>query len=674
MRRSEATTAAPGQHAPGAVASVLSRRQLVPLVAFAALCYLAAPYLGLGSREVDPRIAELWPPGGVGFVLLSTVWFLRRRLVVATIVAMVLTFVVTALAMGYAAGPAAWMGLLAVAQSALMVWLYRRGLSHSGWVPETPHDVAVLLGSAVGSSLVIGLAGGFPMLAAGDAFSKVLLWWVLRNTVFCFVGAVTFMVLFYGRRAEVLAPSPWYNRVGLLLIAVVCVYGTYLDPSLPLSWLLMIPSVWGGLTLTIRGTAYLTLTVALCAAAMTYLPQNQFGYVGVLPASSIVDLLVIASTAFGFLLTLMRDQRARLITELDGRRAESESQRELLEAVFESMNDGVMIIGEAGVTKHNSAARKLLGRAIPVGRPHSWAEAYALSTPDGRAITEDELRVALTLDDAHQTTDVEVVVGRDARARVLDVSAKAIGQGDRGSRLLLLHDVTAQRARLRELTNFAGHVAHDLRGPLTALDGWLEVLDDRAEGDALDPGVAEEVLVKARDASRRMRQVIEDWLDYTVVQNGQPRPVPVDLDAMAREIVTTMPASEGEHPEFTFDLDHAVQADPALLRQLLDNLVGNAVKYTAADVTPRVRLTSRRDLEPGWVRVEVSDNGIGIPEGEEELIFEEFHRGPAPGRSAGTGLGLALTRRIVALHGGQLTARLDPGGGSTFTFTLPEAP
>ena len=87
-----------------------------------------------------------------------------------------------------------------------------------------------------------------------------------------------------------------------------------------------------------------------------------------------------------------------------------------------------------------------------------------------------------------------------------------------------------------------------------------------------------------------------------------------------------------------------------------------------------MRLTSRRDLEPGWVRVEVSDNGIGIPEGEEELIFEEFHRGPTPGRSAGTGLGLALTRRIVALHGGQLTARLDPGGGSTFTFTLPEAP
>ena len=75
---------------------------------------------------------------------------------------------------------------------------------------------------------------------------------------------------------------------------------------------------------------------------------------------------------------------------------------------------------------------------------------------------------------------------------------------------------------------------------------------------------------------------------------------------------------------------------------------------------------SRRDDEPWTIRV-------GIPEGEEELIFEEFHRGAVEGRSAGTGLGLALTRRIVALHGGELSAHNNPEGGATFTFTLPEA-
>ena len=89
--------------------------------------------------------------------------------------------------------------------------------------------------------------------------------------------------------------------------------------------------------------------------------------------------------------------------------------------------------------------------------------------------------------------------------------------------------------------------------------------------------------------------------------------------------------------------------------------------------TPVVRLGSSDDAEPGWVGVEVADEGIGVPEGEEESIFEEFRTGPTAGRTEGTGLGLALTRRIVALHGGELTARRNAGRGSTFRFTLPRA-
>ena len=238
--------------------------------------------------------------------------------------------------------------------------------------------------------------------------------------------------------------------------------------------------------------------------------------------------------------------------------------------------------------------------------------------------------------------------------------------------MVLLHDVTAQRARMRELSNFAGMVAHDLRGPLTVLDGWLEVVED---GDARDFDLVDDALRKARESSRRMRQVIEDWLNYTVVQNGQLRPEAVKLFGVVGEIVDGRRASwaGGEEPHFELDLEHSVLADPGLLRQLLDNLVGNAIKYTAPDQQPWVQISSEPDEEQGWIRVDVVDHGVGIPEGEEELIFEEFHRGPQEGRSAGTGLGLALTRRIVALHGGRMQARRNPGGGSTFLFTLPEA-
>jgi signal transduction histidine kinase len=215
-------------------------------------------------------------------------------------------------------------------------------------------------------------------------------------------------------------------------------------------------------------------------------------------------------------------------------------------------------------------------------------------------------------------------------------------------------------------------VAHDLRGPLTVLDGWLEVVQDGEPGDDF---VIEDAVAKARDASKRMRQVIEDWLNYTVVQNGELRPDAVKLDEVVSEIVEGRRSNwaGGDEPTFLLDLTHSVEADPGLLRQLLDNLVGNAIKYTAVDQAPWVAITSELDAEPGWIRVDVTDHGIGIPEGEEELIFDEFHRGPVEGRSAGTGLGLALTRRIVGLHGGSLMAQRNPEGGSTFSFTLPEA-
>lgn len=267
---------------------------------------------------------------------------------------------------------------------------------------------------------------------------------------------------------------------------------------------------------------------------------------------------------------------------------------------------------------------------------------------------------------------MEMMVGHDGAARILEVAGQPVGTGEDGPTMVLLHDITAERARLRELSNFAGMVAHDLRGPLTVLDGWLEVVQDK---ESLDEEDIADAVTRARDSSRRMRQVIDDWLNYTVVQNGQLHPDAVKLEQVASEIVESREThwADGAAPRFVLDLTHSVLADPAMLRQLLDNLIGNAIKYTAHDQAPWVQLTSDHDGEAGWVRVEVTDRGIGIPEGQEELIFEEFHRGPVEGRSAGSGLGLALTRRIVTMHGGELTARRNPEGGSTFAFTLPEA-
>ncbi len=671
MRRVvETTEAAP--HGGGA-STVMPRRRLLPLALFAAACYAVAPYLGLDSFAVDPRIAEVWPAGGVGFVLLTAVWSSGRRAVAATVGYMVLVFASTSVLLGQDLSPSLWMGLLSAGQSLLMTAIYRYRLGHPGWAPERPADLANLLLAALGSSLLLAGLGGFPRLGLDELGTQLLWWWVLRSTVFCFVGGVTFMVIFHARQRGSLTPSPWSNRLALLAVTLPCIYGSYHAPTLPLSWLLIIPSVWGGLTLTVRGAAYLALGIALIAASMTYLPANQFGYDGLLPPASIMDLLVIVSCGLTLLLALLREQRASLIGELERRRMESEGRRRMLETVFDSMSDGVVIVDDERVSMYNAAARQLLGRPIPADIPVSWAREFGLTDGRGRPVVDEDLRTALTPtpDDPRRVPTLELHVGQDDARRVVELSAQQLGEADDASTLVLLHDVTAQRARLRELSDFAGMVAHDLRGPLTVLHGWLEVVED---GDPVrDAGLVHDAVRKASDSSRRMRQVIDDWLNYAVVQNGELRPQPVELLEVSAEIVDgrrTTGAGSRE-PEFVLDVEHSVHADPGLLRQLLDNLVGNAIKYTPREERPWVRISSQQDDEDGWVRVDVADRGVGVPAGEEERIFDAFHRGPAEGRSPGTGLGLALTRRIVALHGGQLRASRNPGRGSTFSFTLP---
>ena len=108
-----------------------------------------------------------------------------------------------------------------------------------------------------------------------------------------------------------------------------------------------------------------------------------------------MDLLVIASTAFTLLLTLMREQRASLIAELDRKGAESETQRRLLETVFDSMSDGVVVVEESQVSMYNAAARQLLGRPIPAGTPRSWAAKFGISAADGTPLDDAALREAL---------------------------------------------------------------------------------------------------------------------------------------------------------------------------------------------------------------------------------------------------------------------------------------
>lgn len=221
-----------------------------------------------------------------------------------------------------------------------------------------------------------------------------------------------------------------------------------------------------------------------------------------------------------------------------------------------------------------------------------------------------------------------------------------------------------------ELNQFAYIASHDLQEPLRTLITYSGFLREDL-GDALDDEVRQD-LELIEGAARRMRALVEDLLAFS--RSGRRaldrqrfaldealRDALLNLeDALAR---TNAVVTAGALPE--------VYADRALLTQVFQNLVANAVKFQPPGATPRVDITS--DADGGRVTVRVRDNGIGIPAEYIGQLFTPFRRLHAEREYSGTGIGLAICRKIVERHGGRIAADSEDGGGTTFTFTLPLA-
>jgi signal transduction histidine kinase len=177
-----------------------------------------------------------------------------------------------------------------------------------------------------------------------------------------------------------------------------------------------------------------------------------------------------------------------------------------------------------------------------------------------------------------------------------------------------------------------------------------------------------------------MQHLISDLLAYTTARDLTITPVRVDLAAVANDVargrIEANRVRDLPEPVITVDPGlPAVLAEPVLLRQVIDNLIGNAVKYVAPGVQPHIDVCARRtDGEVAMVEVQISDNGIGIPDGQHESVFDTFHRAHQEGYR-GSGLGLSIVKRIVERHGGTATAQDNDhgGGGTTMTVSFPAA-
>lgn len=226
------------------------------------------------------------------------------------------------------------------------------------------------------------------------------------------------------------------------------------------------------------------------------------------------------------------------------------------------------------------------------------------------------------------------------------------------------------RSSNEELDRFASVVSHELKDPLSQVVSNLDLL-----AFEIDEGTSEAraLLEDAQTGGRRMHALIRDLLRYAKARRDDVEPQHVNVQAVLggvrRELSGTI---EETNARVTIPEDlPAVRGDPALLRRVFSNLIQNAIKYTEK-ASPSVRI-GFQDEPDDLVRFLIEDDGIGIPDEEQDALFGVFQRASNTGDREGTGLGLALASRIVERHGGQMGVDSTLGKGSTFWFTIPRA-
>ncbi|MFN3326430.1 MAG: sensor histidine kinase [Bryobacteraceae bacterium] len=219
-----------------------------------------------------------------------------------------------------------------------------------------------------------------------------------------------------------------------------------------------------------------------------------------------------------------------------------------------------------------------------------------------------------------------------------------------------------------DLQQFAYVTSHDLQEPLRTIASYSALLSQRYEGK-LDSD-ADEFLAYIEQGAKRMSALVHDLLTYSRVVTPEPAEFsPIDLHATLRWALSNLKASLEEHDAaVTYDRLPVVKGDQVMLVQLLQNLIGNAIKYRKPDLAPSIHLSVNRRGDE-WLFT-VADNGIGIDAKYHELIFGVFKRLHS-GRTAGTGIGLAICKKIVERHGGRIWVESEPEQGARFRFTLP---
>jgi signal transduction histidine kinase len=330
-------------------------------------------------------------------------------------------------------------------------------------------------------------------------------------------------------------------------------------------------------------------------------------------------------------------------------------------------NDRWGLVGPAGdadlLGQLAGSLQRLGQQAGAVPSPAAWAWAYPMRSSAGHA---GHLVVAAESEPAVEERFILHALAQQTGVVLVNAQLQV---DERAAAMRALQHQAAELTRFNaELEQLTSITAHELSEPLRSIAGFAQLLQRHHQqrlGDDADQAIRSVI-----DGARRMRTLLDGVLAYA--QSGQRRltPAPVELEALARQVAETLrPTITATRAQIHIDPLPCLHADPVQLGQVLQHLLANALQFRG-DRRPHIQISAAREQD-GW-RVSVSDNGIGIDPVRGEEVFRLFRRLHAPSEHPGTGVGLAICRRIVQRHGGRIWVEPRPQGGSVFHFTIPD--
>jgi two-component system phosphate regulon sensor histidine kinase PhoR len=366
------------------------------------------------------------------------------------------------------------------------------------------------------------------------------------------------------------------------------------------------------------------------------------------------------------------DEIGVLAEALNSMTGQLESQIEIMTAdrnktlaILAGMVEGVVAVDRDERVVHvNAAAQAILGIDARAGlgrRIWEVTRVVEISEAIGDAMRQNRVRVS------------EIRLPTPQKDQVIHLTATPLrnASDEIDGAVVVLHDVSELRQLEAVRRDFVANISHELKTPLTAIRGLVETLiDDRS----MDRDTHDRFIEKIRDQSTRLSNLVSDLLTLSRLESGPGglRFEPMDLrETVAESCRTQMHAAESKHVTLSSGLPDkpvTIDGDSEAMRELVDNLVSNAIKYTPSGGSVDVRLSGHN----GSAVLEVADTGIGIPPEEQSRVFERFYRvDKARSRQlGGTGLGLSIVKHVALAHGGSVSLKSATGRGSTFRVQL----